>query len=549
MRLVGNVNTVSNQRVSHSHRGPYSHRGFDSHYSPLGAQSSLSHPRPHSHRGPRKPLLRRSLVPARSLTGRAVNAVGWSYASGFTFLLAQVGYTALTARLVPPSEFGGYALALTVIALAGLFGAGGVGNAVMRTHELTGRGARTALTLAAASGLLVSILVIAVAGPIQEWFHVPGTAQALRLLAIQPPMVAVAGVGYGLLRRGQRYQAASLIDLGSSLAGFAVGAATTLSGLGIAGLALGQVTNAAIAMLAALAWARAPIRPVWDRAWARDFISFSVQVTGQNLGHYVINNLPLWSVARQAGGRATGLFSRAYQVLALPTDQFATGLMRALYPLYREVSLSKPRTRRALTEALVITSGACAIVFGTFAVFAQPATLVLLGARWQAASAITPLLCAFAAMNTLYSVLASAAEAMRWMRMIWITQLVFLVAMTASLFVASGRLTLTALAMVVGTTVAHVFMAAWASLSGFLDTGEVLISYSIHTVVGVAVASVPPLVANLAVGQPTVANILVRIAVTAELWFGLWLLRRRIPGLRLGLARLDGIPSLRRSRW
>jgi PST family polysaccharide transporter len=424
-----------------------------------------------------------------------------------------------------------------------LFGAGGVGNAVMRTHELTERGTRTALTLAAGSGLLVSILVFAVAGPIQAWFHVPGTALALRLLAIQPPMVALAGVGYGLLRRGQRYQAASLIDLGSSLAGFAVGAATTLSGLGIAGLALGQVANGAVAMVAGLAWARAPILPLWDRARARDFITFSAQVTGQNLGHYVINSLPLWSVARQAGGRATGLFSRAYQVLALPTDQFATGLMRALYPLYREVSFDKLRTRRALTEALVITSGACAVVFGTFAVFVEPATLILLGPRWQAAAAITPLLCAFAAMNTLYSVLASAAEAMRWMRMIWITQVVFLVAMAASLFVASGRLTLIALAMVAGTTVAHIFMAAWASLGGFLDTGQILIAYSIHAVVGVAIASVPPLVASVTVGQPMVANILVRTAMTAALWLGLWLLREQIPGLKLGLARLRGYRS------
>jgi O-antigen/teichoic acid export membrane protein len=499
------------------------------------------HRAPSSHdsrRDPRRHVLRRPPVPVRSLTGRAVNAVGWSYGAGFAFLFAQVGYTALTARLVRPSAFGGYALALTVIQLAGLFGAGGLGSAVMRTHELTGRGTRTALTLAAASGLLVSMLVIVLAGPIQRWFHVPGTAQALRLLAIQPPMAGLAAVSYGLLRREQRYQAASLINLGSSLAGFAVGAAATLSGLGVAGLSLGLVTNAAVGMVAGLAWARAPIRPAWDRTRARDFITFSAQVTGQNLGHYVISSLPLWSVARQAGGRATGLFSRACQVVALPTDQFATGLMSALFPLYREVSLSKPRTRRALTEALVVTSGACAVVFGTFAAFVKPATLILLGARWQAAAAITPLLCAFAAMNTLYAVLASAAEAMRWMRMIWITQIVFLVAMTASLFVASGRLTLTALAMVLGTTIAHMFMAGWASLCGFLDTGQVLVAYSIHVVVGVAIACVPPLVSEVTVGQPMVANILVRAGVTAALWLGLWLLRERIPGLKLGLARL-----------
>ena len=61
-------------------------------------------------------------VPVRSLSARALHAVGWSYFAGFIFLVAQVGYTAITARLVSPAAYGGYALALTIVGLAGLVG-------------------------------------------------------------------------------------------------------------------------------------------------------------------------------------------------------------------------------------------------------------------------------------------------------------------------------------------------------------------------------------------------------------------------------------------
>ena len=71
--------------------------------------------------------------------------------------------------------------------------------------------------------MLLSVALIALSGPIEYWLRTPGTGQMLRILAVQPPMIAAAGVSYGLLRRGQRYQAASLIDLTSSLIGFAVG--------------------------------------------------------------------------------------------------------------------------------------------------------------------------------------------------------------------------------------------------------------------------------------------------------------------------------------
>jgi lipopolysaccharide exporter len=482
-------------------------------------------------------------VPVRSLSARAFNAVGWSYFAGLIFLVSQVAYTAITARLVSPSAYGGYALALTIVGLAGLVGMVGLGDAVMRVPELTDRGARTALTLGLGSGALLSVALIALSGPIEYVFRTPGTAQMLRLLAVQPPMLAAAGLANGLLRRRQRYRAASLIDLTSSLVGFAVGAAATISGLGAAGLALGQVARAAVATLVGLFWARVSLRPAYDRAMAREFYAFSAQVASQNLGHYAIGNLPLWSVARLAGGAATGLFSRGYALVSLPAGQFTSGLMSAAYPLYREVSGSSDRTRRALTEALIVTSGASAIVFGTFAALVQPAALILLGTRWYTATAITPMLCAFAAVNTLYSVLASAAEAMRWMRMIWTTQLAFLAAMAVSLFLASGELEATAAAMVTATAIAHVFMLLWVSRDGLLRTAAVLRAYAVHTVLFVVVAVTPPLVSQAVVGQSLIATLAVRMAVLIVLALLLWLLRRRIPGLRLGLLRLSVLRS------
>jgi polysaccharide transporter, PST family len=96
--------------------------------------------------------LRPAPVPVRSLSARALNAVGWSYFAGFILLVAQVGYTAITARRVSPLAYGGYALALTIVGLAGLAGMVGIGDSVMRVPELTDRGARTALTLSLGSG-------------------------------------------------------------------------------------------------------------------------------------------------------------------------------------------------------------------------------------------------------------------------------------------------------------------------------------------------------------------------------------------------------------
>ena len=87
--------------------------------------------------------------------------------------------------------------------------------------------------------------------------------------------------------------------------------------MGAAGLALGQVARGAVAMLVGLVWARVSLRPAFDRAMAREFVAFSAQVASQNLGHYAIGNLPLWSVARLAGGSGHGaVFPRLHARVA-----------------------------------------------------------------------------------------------------------------------------------------------------------------------------------------------------------------------------------------
>jgi O-antigen/teichoic acid export membrane protein len=279
-------------------------------------------------RARRGPALQPPPVHVRSLTARAFTAVSWSYIAGFIFLVSQIGYTAITARLVSPAAYGGYALALTVVQLTCLVGMVGIGDSVMRVPELTDRAARTGLTLGLGSGVVLSVVLIVLSAPIEYWFRTPDTGQMLRILAVQPPMLAAAAVSYGLLRRARRYQAASLIDLASSLTGFVVGIAT-IPRLGAVGLALGQVARGAVAMLVGLVWARVSLRPAYDRAIAREFVAFSAQVASQSLGHYAIGNLPLWSVARLAGGAATGLFARGYALVSLPAEQFSFGLTRS----------------------------------------------------------------------------------------------------------------------------------------------------------------------------------------------------------------------------
>ena len=91
-------------------------------------------------------------------------------------------------------------------------------------------------------------------------------------------------------------------------------------------------------------------------------------------------------------------------------------------------------------------------------------------------------------------------------------------------------------------------MLLWVSRDGLLRTAEVFRAYTVHTVLFVIFAVIPPLVSQAVVSQSLIATLTVRAAVVIVLALLLWLLRRRIPGLRLGLVRLNDLRSQRLPR-
>ena len=74
-----------------------------------------------------------------SLARRSIRGAAWNYGGAGVITVGQLAYTALTARLVSPAEFGAYAVAQALFALVGYFTLGTVGNAIIRQPSLDRR--------------------------------------------------------------------------------------------------------------------------------------------------------------------------------------------------------------------------------------------------------------------------------------------------------------------------------------------------------------------------------------------------------------------------
>ncbi|MDG4866077.1 hypothetical protein P8605_48790, partial [Streptomyces sp. T-3] len=87
----------------------------------------------------------------------AVKGVAWNYSGSVLAVLLQLGYTAVTSRLVAPAAFGAYATAVTVAGLLGYLANTGIGTCLLSAGRLTRQLTSLALRIGLAGGVACAL--------------------------------------------------------------------------------------------------------------------------------------------------------------------------------------------------------------------------------------------------------------------------------------------------------------------------------------------------------------------------------------------------------
>ncbi len=412
-----------------------------------------------------------------SLAQRSIRGAAWSYGGASVAIVGQLLYTALTARLISPAEFGAYATAQALLMLVGYFTLGTVGNAIIRHPTLDRQVVGTALILTGAAGAAVSLVVLAAAGLWADLWRSPEAASLIRLYAPQTLLGGLAIVPLSLLRRDLHYRSATLIETSSVLIGFGVGAVLAWQLRNAEALVLGQVAATGALLALGVLATRSRLSVSYSRLHARSLFSFSSQVSLQNLGHYVNNTLPSFAVSRFLGQASLGFFSRASLLVGLPLTFLAQGVQKTLYPIYPRFRDNEEECRRMMIDVVSVTT---TMVWPLFAALAGLAPLVvelLLGARWAPAAAIVGPLCLYATVNLAYAIFASFAESFGHLRQIWLVQICWTLALVCFLGVAvhedAGMRAIVLVAAGVQIAV-HAFQIALLARVRLVDAGGTL---------------------------------------------------------------------------
>jgi O-antigen/teichoic acid export membrane protein len=320
--------------------------------------------------------------PVDELRAAAMHGIRWSSIARPITEVLLLGSMVLLARLIPPAEFGHYAVALVIQEVAMSIPSEGVGTALVQRKDLRREHLQAGMALALLMGVILVVLSLSTAQLIVDPIFGSTTALFVALTAPLCFVSALSAVPTASLCRRMAFQRLSIMEVVTTLVRVAVCIGLALAGLGGKALIFGTLAGAVVAMV--MAWVSAP--PPLPRlriAPARELLDYGLPASLAAVGWAGFRNSDYAIIGARLGAVSAGMYFRAY-TLAIEYQKKVSMVMGQVgFPL-----LSRTRSadqmadmRRQMIHLLTITLFPLLVLLAIGSPVLVP---FLFGSRWDA---------------------------------------------------------------------------------------------------------------------------------------------------------------------
>lgn len=295
----------------------------------------------------------------------------------------------LLARLIPPSDFGVWAMAGLALGVMTIVRELGLVPSIVQARTLTLRQQDAYFWTSVAVSTGCAGLLALVAPLVARLYDTPLLAPVIWACCISLAVNGLGAVHAALLRRQLQYSKLVVIEGGGMVFGLIVGLTTAYVWRDVWALAVGHI--AAAVWMSASALLLCPWVPGVPQRSARINLGFSLQLTLYNLLTYAANNVGL-AAGYRFGAAELGFFNRGQQLFHMSHYSFLTPITDMGFALLCRL---KPDT--TYKHAYVSLVRRIALLFIPYAavlpIVSRDLVLALLGPAWAPA---TPIIAWFA---------------------------------------------------------------------------------------------------------------------------------------------------------
>lgn len=328
----------------------------------------------------------------KDLRSATANGAKLVMAGQLVRIVIQTLSVVVLARLLSPSDYGYFALALTVVSLGEVFRDFGLSTAAIQAPTLS-RGQQSKLLwlnlgLGVALALACSVIgpMVTASGPYS------GAGELLRGMAWAFVINGFLAQYRADLSRRLRFRQLVISDICGLSVGVILAIITAVLGAGVWALVFQQVGGLLVTAVLAVAFA-GWLPGKWDRAAdIKPMLRFGLGMVGTQLVGYLNNNVDTFVVAARAPADQLGSYNRAYQLLMQTLNQLRNPTTTIAVPVLSKLQGGGEEANRMLVRGQAALG--YTLVAGTaFAAGAAPAIIDLaLGPQWSQSATIFAIL-------------------------------------------------------------------------------------------------------------------------------------------------------------
>ncbi len=371
--------------------------------------------------------------------------------------VVSVATTILLARLLVPTDFGLFALAMLGTGFISQFSGLGLGTTLVLRQDLDRRGQGTILSLLLLTGIAFAALLAALTPLAADLFDEPRLVDVLLAMA---GILSFTGVNWfydSLLQRELAFKRRFVTQIVSTVVFSAVALAFALQGAGVWALVAAHISGHTSRGIALLCLAPYRVRPTFDRRLARDALRTGSGFVLQDGAAYLQQNADYIVIGRVLPTAQLGFYSMAYRQAELPHYAIADPVARVTFPSFAAMRHRGEDVMPSFLSGLRLVALATCPLAVILSAAAEPFTRALFGEQWLPMIGVLSVLGIWAVARPLEVTLAWLLNSIGEARRVGLISVAMLVPFVVGLFVASSRGGITAVAWVLLAHMALLF--------------------------------------------------------------------------------------------
>ncbi len=361
---------------------------------------------------------------------------GISWMTGLQVLIKAIaiGKIAILARILSPSQFGLYGIALLVLGLLEVMTETGINVFLIQEKDNAEEYLDSAWVVSIIRGFLIAALIVVATPLVVGFFKVPSASNLLFLVAGVALVRGFINPMEVFFQKKLEFMKVFMFQGGLYLVDAAVAISLGLLTHSESSMIIGMLTAAIVEVFLSFMLFKEKPRIKFEEEKFMKVVHSGKWVTGAGIFSYVFQNIDNVVVGRFLGTTSLGFYQQAYSVSTLPVSGVSDVFNKVMFPVFVKMSGEIAELRKAFYKALGAIFS-LALIFGIIIlVFSHSIILIFLGEKWLVIEPVLKILAIFGVLKSVLNSSYSLFLSLKMQKAIMLSELTGIIGMGIAIY-------------------------------------------------------------------------------------------------------------------